>query len=112
MPEDPVAMIACYQVRPETTGGFIDLLRATEQVYRDQSAITERPILRLQSRQEPGYIIEVIEWRNLGTISAIQDNEAIQAMWSRIKASWLRGDFPFQEVPEASVPWAILQVIR
>jgi hypothetical protein len=102
-------MLACYEIDPSDREGFLDLLRETERVYRDESVLTEGPILRAESLESPGLIVELIEWRSAKVLGAVMENEPIQVKWSEIKARWKRGDFPIGELPEADVPWSVLR---
>ena len=109
MPAAPVVMLACYQVDPGNRTEFLSLLKETELVYREEAVLTESPILRMESLESTGSIVEVIEWKSMETLGAVQENERIQAKWSEIKSRWLRGDFPIREIPESNTPWAILR---
>ena len=68
-----------------------------------------RPILRAESIENPGLLLELIEWRSASVLGGVMENERIQAKWSEIKARWKRGDFPIREFPEAGTPWSILR---
>lgn len=108
MSEDSAVMLACYEIAPEDRAGFLRLLQDPEQVCRQKAVLGSRPILRLESRERPGAIVEIIEWKGMAALGEVQANERIQAKWSEIKAAWRRGDFPMSEIPEAGEPWAIL----
>jgi hypothetical protein len=112
MSDDPVVMLACYRVAAANFQSFLRLLNDTEDVYRAEDAITDAPVVRLQSIEDPTFVVELIEWRSPTALAAVQDNDAIQAKWSAIKEAWLDGDFPLSRVPEASVPWSVMRPIR
>ncbi len=104
-------MIACYQIDEESRESFIQLLKSTEQIYRAHSVLTEQPILRLESVKDPGYIIEIIEWKSQQTLAEVMENNEIQAKWVEIKSSWKHGNFPISQIPEGSIPWAVMRKI-
>jgi hypothetical protein len=104
-------MIACYQIDEESRESFIQLLKSTEQVYRAHSVLNEQPILRLESIKDPGYIVEIIEWKSQEALEEVMENGEIQAKWAEIMSSWKRGDFPIGQIPEGSIPWAVMRKI-
>ena len=104
-------MFACYEVEPDSRSSFIQLLNDTEAVYRSHSVITDLPIIRLESMKDPGFIVEIIEWKSQQALASVMENEEIQEKWSEIKAAWKDGDFPLSKIPESSSPWSVMRRI-
>lgn len=112
MTDQTAVMFACYQVASQDQSDFLQLLVETEAVYRKHATITETPILRLQSLEDPAFVVEIIEWKSQQALEGVMANEEIMAQWSAIKAAWKHGDMGFDQIPEAKIPWAVMRPFR
>ncbi len=105
-------MLATYQVEVADRAAFIQELIATEAAYREEQLVTDAPIIRMSSKEDPEYLLEIIEFKSAEALSSLMENANVQAHWGKLIGTWKDGDIAADRVPEAHIPWAILEPIR
>ncbi|MBV7331836.1 hypothetical protein KFU94_27130 [Chloroflexi bacterium TSY] len=104
-------MLASYQVDLDDQEAFLAELNATEKAYRDEELITDRPILRMASKKDPEFILEIIEFVDSQAVADVMDNANVQVHWVKLASMWKNGDFAANNIPEAHVPWALMDAL-
>ena len=99
-------MIASYRVKPADQNKFLNELQSTETAYQKAGLLSDKSIIRMTSRVDPEFIIEIIEWIDSQAFAAAQENSDILGHWGRLEEIWLDGGFGFDHVPESKNPWA------
>ncbi|MCP4415607.1 MAG: hypothetical protein GY805_03230 [Chloroflexi bacterium] len=105
-------MLASYQVKLDDQKAFLEELIATEQAYREESLITNNPIIRMASKKNPEFILEIIEFIDSQAVADVMENANVQAHWVNLAGMWEKGDFAADEIPEAHIPWALMDAIH
>ena len=108
----PQYMLASYQVDLDDQKAFLEELIATEQAYREEKLITDAPIIRMASKKNPEFILEIIEFVSAQAVADVMDNSNVQGHWGKLAGMWKKGDFAADEIPEAHVPWALMDAIH
>jgi hypothetical protein len=104
-------MLASYQVEIEDQTAFLDELVATEKAYRKEGLITDAPIIRMASKKNPEFILEIIEFADSQAVTVVMENANIQVHWVKLAGMWKKGDFAADKIPEAHIPWALMDAI-
>ncbi len=104
-------MLASYQVELDAQKAFLEELIATEQAYREEALITESPIIRMASKKNPEFILEIIEFVDSQAVAAVMNNANVQVHWVRLASMWKKGDFAADKIPEAHIPWALMDAL-
>jgi len=104
-------MLASYQVAVENRQAFLDELVATEAAYREANFVTDRPILRIASKENPEFIVEVIEFASAEALGQVMEHAGVQAHWGRLEAMWKDGNFAADRVPEMHAPWPLFDAL-
>lgn len=105
-------MLASYQVEVAEQGAFFEELVATEQAYREEGLITDQPIIRMASKKNAEFILEIIEFVNAQAVADVMENDNVQQHWVKLAGMWKKGDFPADHIPEAHTPWALMDSIH
>lgn len=105
-------MLASYQVELDEQQSFFAELVACEQAYRDEALITDAPIIRMSSKKNPEFILEIIEFVSEQAVADVMENDHIQVHWVKLAGMWKKGDFPASNIPEAHIPWALMDAIH
>ena len=105
-------MLACYQVDEAHQGEFLAELEDTERSMRDENLITDTPVLRMRSKGNPEYLLEIIEWTDHSAYESVMDNARIQEHWTRLQSMWKSGGLGVCSLPEGDSPWALLDAIH
>ena len=105
-------MLASYLVELDEQQAFLDELVACEQAYRDENLITDAPIIRMSSKKNPEFILEIIEFVSAQAVADVMGNDHVQVHWVKLAGMWKKGDFPAADIPEAHIPWALMDAIH
>ncbi len=105
-------MLASYQVPIDEQAFFLEELNATEQAYRDENLITAQPIIRMRSNKDPEFLLEIIEFVSTQAVADVMENAHVQKHWVKLAGMWKKGDFPAKQIPEANIPWALMEAIH
>ncbi|MEM7333111.1 MAG: hypothetical protein AAF490_13560 [Chloroflexota bacterium] len=105
-------MLASYQIDEHHKQKFLDELVATELAYRDEGLITTQPIIRMASKKNPEFIVEIIEFVSEQAVADVMENEHVQKHWVKLAGMWKKGDFPLEQIPEGTIPWALMDAIH
>ena len=105
-------MLASYQVKVDEQKAFLEELIATEHAYREEGLITDLPIIRMASKKNPEFILEIIEFIDSQAVADVMNNANVQTHWVKLSGMWKKGDFAADEIPEAHIPWALMDAIH
>ena len=105
-------MLASYQVKLEDQSDFLKELLATERAYREEGFITDKPIIRMRSKIDPEFILEIIEWVNCQAFQDVQENDRVMSHWGKLESLWKNGGFGLDKIPESKIPWVMMDVIE
>jgi quinol monooxygenase YgiN len=97
---------ATYRVKQNNLEAFILLMKEAEQVMRSEQLITSKPVLRMQSRINPEYVLEVFEWVDEEAFGRAQQTPKVLAIWGQYQNIWEAGGFGMNQIPESSESWA------
>jgi hypothetical protein len=109
--DSPQYTIAAYRVAVENQPAFIELLKGAEVTMRQQSLITDSPIFRMRSREDPTRILEIFQWSDPEAFERAQQNPEILKWWGQYEEIWAEGGFGLNQFPEAAQPWAQFETI-
>ena len=97
---------ATYRVAVKDQDAFLKLLKDAEQTMREVGLITNRPIIRMRSLEDPELLLEIFEWADSGAFERAQKDPRILEHWGQFEALWKSGGFGLKTFPEAERPWA------
>lgn len=102
---------ATYRVAVEKQEEFLQLLKGAEETMRAEGLITERPVFRMRSLEDPELLLEIFEWVDSEAFGRAQENPRVLSWWGKFEATWKEGGFGLSRFPEADRPWAQFESI-
>ena len=103
---------ATYQVPVEKQSEFIHLLREAETVMRAEGLITSWRAIRMRSKKDPEFILEILQWADNKAFQRAQNTPAVLKLWGQFEALWKEGGFGVARLPEVNDRFAQYDTIR